>query len=215
MAPLEERFPSRPPPHTVSGIIVLGGAFDMNESYRRNMVALNYHAERMTAFAGLARQYPDATLVFSGGNASPSMTRMTEAELAKRLFISLGIPIRRVIFEDKSRNTRENALYSRRLVHVGASDTWLLVTSAADMPRAVGCFRAVGWNVFPVPVDFHTKPSFYWSAPGLIEGLRELDWSSHEWAGLLYYFSRGWIPELFPRSELPGGIVPKARGGAA
>jgi uncharacterized SAM-binding protein YcdF (DUF218 family) len=197
MSPLEERFPRRPLPQNVTGIIVLGGAFDMNESYSRNMVALNYRAERMTAFAGLARRYPQAALVFSGGNAGYSAAQITEAALAKRLFIDLGVPLNRMIFEDKSRNTRENALYSHQLVHVGPSDVWLLVTSAADMPRAVGSFRGVGWKVVAVPVDFHTRASF-WATPGLIDGLREIDWSTHEWGGLLYYFLRGWTPELFP-----------------
>jgi uncharacterized SAM-binding protein YcdF (DUF218 family) len=198
MSPLEERFPRRPLPSEVTGIIVIGGAFDMSESSSRNMVALNYRAERMTAFAGLARRYPRASLIFSGGSASYFDARLTEAALAKRLFADLGIPLKRVIFEDHSRNTHENALFSRRLVHVGGSDTWLLVTSAADMPRAVGSFRGVGWNVTPVPVDYHTKRAF-WSTPGLIDGLREIDWSTHEWVGLLYYFLRGWTPEVFPR----------------
>jgi len=198
ISPLEERFPRQPLPDKITGIIVLGGAFDVRESDSHDMVALNYRAERMTAFAGLARRYPRASLIFSGGNAGLTGKGSTEASLARRLLVDLGIPLNRVTFEDKSRNTRENALFTRRLIHLQPSDNWLLVTSAADIPRAVGSFRAIGWNVTPVPVDYHSRRSL-WSMPGLIDGLREIDWSTHEWVGLVYYYIRGWTPQLFPK----------------
>ena len=198
ISPLESRFPRRPLPDNITGIVVLGGAFDLSESDSHNIVEFNYRAERMTAFAGLARRYPRASLIFSGGTASLTGSGLTEAALAKRLFVDLGIPLDRVTFEDRSRNTRENALFTRRLVHLRPSDTWLLVTSAADMPRAVGSFRAIRWNVTAVPVDFHSRQSS-WSTPGLIDGLREIDWSTHEWIGLVYYYIRGWTPQLFPK----------------
>ena len=198
ISPLEGRFPRQPLPQDITGIVVLGGAFDVHESDSHNMVAFNYRAERMTAFAGLARRYPRASLIFTGGRADLTNSGSTEAALAKRLFLDLGIPLDRVTFEDQSRNTRENALFTRRLVHLRPSDTWLLVTSAADMPRAVGSFRAIGWNVTPVSVDFHSRRST-WPMPGLIDGLREIDWSAHEWVGLVYYYIRGWTPKLFPK----------------
>src|ERR687898_457175 len=66
--PLEQGFPAwtdggRAP----AGVVVLGGALDAVVSGARHEVALNEAAERMTEVAALARRYPQARLVFSGG----------------------------------------------------------------------------------------------------------------------------------------------------
>jgi uncharacterized SAM-binding protein YcdF (DUF218 family) len=197
MRPLENRFPHQPIPKQVNGIIVLGGAFNLDESDSHGTIALNFRAERLTAFVELARRFPHASLVFSGGKPGLSSSTATEAQLAQKLFVGLGLGLGRITFEGISRNTHENALLSRRAVKVSPGATWLLVTSAADMPRAVGCFRAIGWRVTPVPVDFHTDSSG-WSAPGLVGGLEQVDWATHEWVGLAYYWLRGWTSSLFP-----------------
>ena len=201
MRPLEDRFPRAAMPRHVTGIIVLGGAFDPAQSLDRGTIALNNRAERMTIFVKLARQYPAATLVFSGGKADRHTSAPTEAQLARNFLIGCGISPTRVIFEGASRNTRENALLSRRLVRLRAADNWLLVTSAADMPRAVGTFREIGWNTIAVPADYHTSTS-WWTVPGVVSGLAELDWTSHEWVGLLYYKLRGWTPTFFPSPQV-------------
>src|SRR2546421_6329858 len=101
--PLEERFPpwdgARRAP---TGIISLGGAFDTVVSTARGEVALNEAAERLTAIAELARRFPDARIVFSGGSGRLIYRGSTEAELAARLFESFGIARQRVILESKS-----------------------------------------------------------------------------------------------------------------
>ena len=65
------------------------------------------------------------------------------------MFERLGLEEGRVIYEDRSRNTTENAEFSRDIARPRPEETWLLITSAFHMPRAVGCFRRVGWNVVP------------------------------------------------------------------
>jgi uncharacterized SAM-binding protein YcdF (DUF218 family) len=196
MRPLEDRFPRlRWMPAHVDGIIVLGGAIDLRESVDHGMPELNQRAERMTAFVALARLYPHARLVFTGGNPDLLAAGPTEADVARVFFKGLGLDPRRVAFEGKSRNTRENALLSKRLVNPGPHQEWILVTSAADMPRAVGCFRAVDWPIIAFPVDYHTRQGL---VPGLVSGLRDVDWATHEWIGLVYYRSRGWTSSLFP-----------------
>lgn len=152
----------------------------------------------MVAFLALARRYPQARLVFTGGNANLLMKNGTEADVARMLFEELGIGSRRVLFERRSRNTRENALFTRELVRPAAGRRWLLVTSAADIPRAVGSFRAVGWPVIAAPVDYHTQRSSWGWMPGLTGGLEDVDWAVHEWTGLVYYRLRGWTPSFFP-----------------
>lgn len=193
LRPLEERFAPFNDAPPVTGIVLIGGALDVAQSASQKDITLNLRGGRITAFAGLARRYPHAQLIFSGGKAG-SEAPVSEAAIARRLLADLDVP--RVKFEDGSRDTHENAILSRRLVTLHQGDRWLLVTSAADMPRAVGCFRAAGWPVTAVPVDYHTRPG--WSAPGLGRGLELLDWGIHEWIGLLYYRLRGWVPSIFP-----------------
>lgn len=199
LGPLENRFPQPVSmPANVTGIILLGGAIDLKVSEDRNVTALNMRGERMLAFVRLARTYPHATLLFTGGNGSAFHTRGSEAAVARRLFHGLGLVPPRLMFENHSRNTHENAVFSYRLVHPAVGQRWLLVTSAADMPRAVGCFRAAGWPVVPYPVDYHTRRYGAAWFPGLAKGLMQTDWAIHEWLGLVYYRLRGWTPSLFP-----------------
>ena len=202
MRPLEDRFSQpRPMPERVDGIVLIGGAIDLDESADRGMPALNAAAERMIDFVALARRYPQAQLVFSGGDPHVFPIGLTEADVARAVFSRVGIDPSRIIFEKASRNTHENATLSRSLVHPTPEQHWLLVTSAVDMPRAVGCFRAVHWSVIPYPVDYHTKQQTIGMFPGLVAGLGRTDWAMHEWVGLAYYRMRGWIPSLFPAPD--------------
>ena len=199
LRPLEERFPAPPKlREPVTGIVLLGGAIDVATSLDHGQPTFNPRAARVFAFLSLAKRYPRATLLFTGGDASIlPFHQGSEADVMRQLTARLGLS-QRVMFEQQSRNTRENALYSRRLVHLKPGQHWLLITSAADMSRAVGCFRGVGWPVTAVPVDYHTRRNDDDWIPGLMGGLEQIDWATHEWLGLLYYRLRGWTPSLFP-----------------
>ena len=116
--PLEDRFPAPPADlPTPAGIIVLGGALDEDllrlPCKQPTFTAL---ASRLTAGVALARRYPDARLVFTGGSASLSPTDSSEAIGVRDLCFPLGVPDARMTFESKSRNTWENAIYTRALV---------------------------------------------------------------------------------------------------
>lgn len=199
LRPLEDRFPPpKPLPEKVDGIISLGGAVDPALTSSRGRPALTDRAARMTDFVALARRYPAAKLVFAGGNGALIRGAVSEADVARVFYTELGIDPRRVVFEKKSRNTHENALFAQAIVHPRKGDRWLLVTSAADLPRAVGSFRAVGWPVIGVPADYHTPDQGGGWVPGVCGGLRDADWAVHEWIGLVYYRLRGWTPTLFP-----------------
>ena len=199
--PLEERFPpwdaSRGAP---DGIICLGGALDTIVSPARNEVALNEAAERMTAIAELAQRFPQARIVFSGGSGRLVYDGATEAELAARLFASFGIAKERITLEDKSRDTLENARFTKALVQPKPGERWLLVTSAHHMPRAVGLFRSEGFPVEAFPVDYRTRGAVDMLRPfaTLGDGLRRTDTAVREWAGLLVYRLSGRTAALFP-----------------
>jgi uncharacterized SAM-binding protein YcdF (DUF218 family) len=105
-----------------------------------------------------------------------------------------------MIFEAKSRNTWENAVYIRDLVKPKPGETWLLVTSAGHMPRSVGIFRRVGFPVVPYPVAYRTfcdGRDFQISA-STIDKLSMLDFGVREWIGLLAYWATGKSDSLFP-----------------
>jgi uncharacterized SAM-binding protein YcdF (DUF218 family) len=199
--PLEDRFPPWDGSHGApDGIISLGGAFDTVSSSTRNEVGLNEAAERVTVMAELARRYPSARIVFSGGSGRLFVDDLNEAELAARIFDSFGIAKERITLEDKSRDTDENARFTKTLIQPKAGERWLLVTSAHHMPRAVGAFRAAGFPVEPYPVDYRTRGAIDIARPfaSLGDGLRRTDTATREWVGLVIYRLSGRTEALFP-----------------
>ena len=206
--PLEERFPpwdaARGAP---DGIIVLGGAISPDVSAARDEVALNEAAERLTVAAELARRYPDARILLSGGSAALIYDEGAEALLALRLLQDLGIARARILLEDRSRNTVENAVFSKAIAQPKSGERWLLVTSAHHLPRAVGVFRKVGFPVEPYPVDWRTRGPKDVLRPfaTLGDGLRRSDTAVREWVGLAVYRLTGRTSELFPAPIPEGG----------
>lgn len=202
MAPLENRFP--PParlPEKVAGIVVLGGAIDTRQSGRFGQVALNGRAERVTGFVTLAKRYPEAKLVYSGGAGLLVEEALSEAEIAKPLLTALGLDTSRLILETKSRDTHENAAFTRALVKPAPGEVWVVVTSAAHMPRAIGAFRRAGWqNVVAYPVDFRRlgegDEAF---GQNLGRGLNLLNIGLREWLSLAHYYMAGHTEQLLPK----------------
>ena len=199
--PLENRFPQWNPAHGApTGVIVLGGVINSEVSAARGQITLGEAAERMVAAVELARQYPSARIVFAGGNAMLISDGYAEADFAQLMFEKLGVPRDRLSFERESRNTEENAVFSKRLVAPKPGERWLLVTSAMHMPRAIGTFRQVGFPVEAYPVDYQTRGrGNVWAIPdSLMGGLAATDVAFHEWLGLFVYWITGRIPVLFP-----------------
>jgi uncharacterized SAM-binding protein YcdF (DUF218 family) len=200
MAPLEQRFPpwdaSRGPP---DGIVVLGGSIDPDLSLEHRSPALNESAERLTVVATLARDFPKARILFSGGNGDLIKSDTAEADVVTGLFVSFGIARDRIMLERQSRNTLENAIFSKALVRPQQGERWLLVTSAFHMPRSVAAFRAAGFAVEPYPVDWRVD-AIHQILPftAVSAGLARTDVAVREWAGLLAYRLSGKSPVLFP-----------------
>jgi uncharacterized SAM-binding protein YcdF (DUF218 family) len=212
--PLEERFPAwdatRGEPH---GIIVLGGSFDTVVAPARGEVSLNEAAERLTATADLARRYPEARILFSGGSGRLFYNGTSEADLAIRLFESFGIARGRVELDDKSRDTDENAQFSKLIAKPKPYERWLLVTSAHHMPRSIGAFRQAGFPIEAYPVDFRTRGTSDLVRPfqSVSEGLRRTDTAAREWVGLIVYWMAGRTSELFPGPAGNGRIAAPSR----
>jgi uncharacterized SAM-binding protein YcdF (DUF218 family) len=198
LTPLEQRFPGmRFPEQRIDGIIVLGGSYDRVRGYL-STVLLDDNADPMVVVASLSRRYPNAKIIFSGGTELPYVP--AEAAVAKQLFISFGIDPARIVVEDQSRNTIENARFTARLIAPQPGTRWLLVTNAFHMPRAMGTFRNSGFDVSAFPVGWRTNGwrDFFWPAPSATEGLRRVDVAVREWFGLLAYRVLGYSSALFP-----------------
>ncbi len=198
--PLEQRFPpwdaSRGAP---DGIVVLGGAISSGISKARGVVALSDAAERVTVTVELARRYPNARIIFSGGTGS-LFGGALEAPLAVKEFEALGIAHDRITAEEQSRNTIENAVFTRLLAQPKPGERWLLVTSAIHMPRAIAAFRAAGFPVEACSVNWHTRGPIDATEPfdSFTAGLGMTDAAVHEWVGLVAYRLAGETNELFP-----------------
>jgi uncharacterized SAM-binding protein YcdF (DUF218 family) len=200
--PLEDRFAShelRLPEGDIAGIIILGGFEDGQITVERGGLALNDAAERLTEGLRAARSLPNAKLIFTGGNGS--LFDGEDAGTAVRDYlVDAGIASSRITIETASRDTYENALFTRDLIHPKPDERWLLVTSAFHMPRAVGVFRALGFNVVPYPVDFRTRgaANFLRLNGSFAAGLQLTDLAVKEWLGLAVYRLMGPSAELFP-----------------
>lgn len=198
LAPLETRFaPPDPMPDAVDGIVVLGGAIDLAASRAAGAPALGGSAERLVAAAALARRYPDARIVFTGGfSGLVDPGPPYEADVARTVLESLGVAPERLEMGAGARNTAQNATEALEIAAPAAGQVWLLVTSARHMPRSVGAFRRVGWAPVPYPVDpMRRGPDLRFDLAG---GLDRVDAALHEWIGLVGYRLRGWSDTVLP-----------------
>ncbi len=198
---LSERFPAwQSDGREPDGIIVLGGAIDSQVSAARGAIELDSSAERILAMLQLARQFPHARIVFSGGSGRLIETPVAEAPFAARLLQQFDLDGGRVVLDSASRTTSENAEFVRHLVGANSAGRWLLVTSAFHMPRSVGVFRAAGFDVEAYPVDWRTRGWTDVTKPfsKLSAGLARSDVAVHEWVGLLIYWLAGHSKVLLP-----------------
>jgi uncharacterized SAM-binding protein YcdF (DUF218 family) len=173
--PLQYRFGFSPPDSKVppDGIIVLAGS----------------DLRGIDAVEALSRDYPEARIIFSGYSAA-----------AVNRFARLGGDPARVYVESRPRTTFEDAKYSAALLKPKSSERWLLVTLALHMPRAVGCFRAAGFQVQPYPVGVRTSgpPNLFAPYPAGSDAFFYLDFAAKEWIGLIAYRLMGRTDALFP-----------------
>ena len=199
---LEERIP-RPKladDAPVAGIVVLGGAEQSRIVAARGVIAFSDAGERMTEGLALARRFPTARLVFTSGATEIVSNATNGADAAAVFYRDQGFDMRRLILERASRNTHENAVLTHALVGPKPGEIWILVTSASHMPRSLGVFRAIGWDVVPWPVDYRTEG---WSEAWGIElnpteGFRRMEMVAKEWVGMVAYRMTGRTRELFP-----------------
>lgn len=199
LAELENRFPvMNEMPERIDGIIILGGVISPGLSRARGQPQIGGEAERLFAAIELANRYPEARVLFTGGTGSLTNPELKEAPVAAQVLYGLGLAPERLTLESRSRNTYENAIYSYEIAKPQATETWLLVTSARHMPRAMGTFRAAGWPVTAYPAGFQTDPDWHFGLDWGFAGLRRFRTALKEWLGLVVYRLLDRSDSLFP-----------------
>lgn len=199
--PLEDRF-ARPPalPQKVDGIIVLGGGFEGGVNLVRGGYELNASGDRFVEAAILARLHPEAKVVVTGGSGTLLLHGEADGVTAPRLLTALGVAPERLVLESKSRNTYENAVFTKEMVAARPGETWLLITSAFHMPRSMGLFRKAGFEVVPWPADYRASgvEGIGMAQDNPQDSLQNMTIAMREWMGLFVYWMTGRIDQLLP-----------------
>ncbi len=187
MAPLEGPWPPTPIPDRLDGIVLLGGYESYDETGAWGQPQMNDAADRLFAAAMLVRAHPQARIVLSGGEARLGRNTPPPA-VAAPLLTALGIAPDRILWEDRSRNTAENATLTLDLLGGVPQGDWVLVTSAFHMDRALRSFAAAGWpGIRPFPTDYRSSDpgdNLGWASPGRIDLLNT---ALKEWVGRIGY----------------------------
>lgn len=91
-------------------------------------------------------------IILSGGQVFPDSG--VEADIAKRQLIRLGVPEEKIIEENQSVNTKQNAEFTKEILQQNGYSKPILVASALQMERAVRNFERIDISVQPFPTDY-------------------------------------------------------------
>ncbi len=199
LTPLENNFSFQAIDH-VDGIIVIGGDEQVRITQARGQLTAFESLRRFFTVNELAKSYLDAKIIFAGGSAfhRPEGDEH-EADIARDMMTEIGVPPERMVFETQSRNTYENAVFSAQIVKPEPQQKWLLVTSAWHMTRAMGCFRAAGWDVYAAPAGYFTTGIYdTHSVLQFDQQMHLLSQAIHEYVGLVAYYLMGRTNALWP-----------------
>jgi len=186
--------PSKYPVQQLKGIVVLGGSFNSGlQSKERNEVSLNSYAERLTKVLEIYNKNSKVLILFTGFSNELKPQGWSESDMAKKFFLEQGVRSENLIFENKSRNTFENIIYSKDIIKTNKG-TWGLITSAYHMPRSYFGFKRQGLILEPISVDYITgTSSIFWINFDIKKGLENWNIILHELVGISYYKITGKI----------------------
>ncbi len=181
---------------TADAIVLLGGGLRLPVPPRVDAEFADA-ADRVLYASRLYRAGRAPLVVVSGGNVFEQDAAVrSESYYVSRLLQEWGVPASRIIVEGRSRNTRENALETKKILDRERIETILLVTSAMHMPRALATFRGAGVDAVAVPVDYTVSA---YSHPAILDFLPSSSamhanaQTIREYLGIVVYGLRGWL----------------------
>jgi uncharacterized SAM-binding protein YcdF (DUF218 family) len=199
MRGLESRYPPAPIYEQVSAVVLLGGV-TTGKGPPRAHVETNHQADRIFHAARVYKETFSNKLVLAGGridflNDDEVPEAYAMFELLNEFF---GIDSSDALFETESRNTRENAVYTKTALEAaGLGTDIILVTNAYHMPRSVGIFKKAGFErVIPAPTGYRADKRFQMKPLRLLPDPQSLFYSSvalHEYYGIIAYKIMGWM----------------------
>lgn len=190
--PIEREYATAPALDRVDGIIVLGGAENPLASKVWGQPQFNDASERLSGALELARKFPDAQVIAAGGSGSLKglvvKLKGAESTVAGRFFIDQGLDPARLVMENRSRTTAENARLTLDRLKPTATQRFVLVTSAYHMPRAMRSFESAGWqNLTAWPVDYRSSRFSAGIGWNFANNLNLLNKGVKEWVGRIAY----------------------------
>ena len=179
-------------PEQVDGILILGGASNPLLFKEFDQISLNGSAERLVESVMIIRKFEKAKVIFSGGSGIVNRSDLGHSQVAKLFYKKIGADISKIFFEDKSRNTHENIIYSKKIAKPKKNENWLLITSAFHMKRALLIAEKNNWKLIPYAVDFKNVKEFKLIPNlNLLSNLNSFQSGLHEWLGLVSYYLMG------------------------
>ena len=176
--------------------ILLGGGLSIPLKPRLT-AELSDGSDRVLYAARLYKQGKVKNIIVTGGNVFKQQENVkAESWYISELLQEWGVHKSAILTEGDSRNTRENALETKKIMQQYNFKTSLLVTSAFHMPRASSTFRAVGIEITPLPVDFHIVGVSQPHLLSLLPSSGALQATTHalrEYLGIFVYGLRGWL----------------------
>ena len=179
-------------PERVDGILILGGATNPLLFKEFDQISLNGSAERLVESVMIIRKFEKAKVIFSGGSGIVNRSDLGHSQVAKLFYKQMGVDTNKIFFEDKSRNTHENIIYSKKIAKPKKNENWLIITSAFHMKRALFIAEKNNWKLIPYAVDFKNVKEFKLTPNlNLLSNLNSFQSGLHEWLGLVSYYLMG------------------------
>jgi len=152
----------QPPPvdlpvtKTYEAGVLLGGmaAYDKNDrGYFGN------NADRFIQAANLYHRGIIKKIIISGGTGGLSQNEPAESFFLRKEFLANNVNDSDIIMETRSRNTYENAVFSKNIIDsLHLQPPFILITSALHMPRSVSVFKKTGYDFISYPCDYKVMP---------------------------------------------------------
>jgi len=195
LAPLEDRYAPLskiPAGNDLKWVVVLGGGHISDPRLPANSQLSSNALTRLVEGIRIHRLLGDSKLLLSGGG--PPHKKVSNAEVMADAAMALGVDESDIVLESQSMDTKDEAILVREII---GESSFVLVTSAAHMPRSVALFRKLGMAPVPAPTDYGIKKgegglSLWMLVPGA-GGFARAGSAMHEYMGLTWAWLRGQV----------------------